>query len=102
MGVGLANVAAGLVGAFPVDRLARSHHGVALGGRKTKVVGLTAAVLAITPLAAQPLRPLDSLSGPRGRAVFYRLRLIKLGLLGEDLAMSRVECALRRDVGRWA
>jgi SulP family sulfate permease len=93
VGVGLANVAAGLVGAFPVNaspaRSTVSH----LAGGKTKVVGLTAAVLAI---ALSPLShfahsiPLAALAGV---LFFIALRLIKLHILVKIWRVSRVECA---------
>jgi MFS superfamily sulfate permease-like transporter len=93
VGVGLANVAAGLVGAFPVNaspaRSTVSH----LAGGKTKVVGLTAAVLAI---ALSPLShfahsiPLAALAGV---LFFIAFRLIKLHILVKIWRVSRVECA---------
>lgn len=93
VGVGLANVAAGLVGAFPVNaspaRSTVSH----LAGGKTKVVGLCAAVLAI---ALSPLShfahsiPLAALAGV---LFFIALRLIKLHALAKIWRVSRVECA---------
>jgi SulP family sulfate permease len=47
VGVGLANVAAGLVGAFPVDASPARTTVSRLAGGSTKLVGLTAAVIAI-------------------------------------------------------
>jgi SulP family sulfate permease len=93
VGVGLANVAAGLVGAFPVNaspaRSTVSH----LAGGKTKVVGLSAAVLAI---ALSPLShfahsiPLAALAGV---LFFIAFRLIKLHVLGKIWRVSRAEFA---------
>jgi MFS superfamily sulfate permease-like transporter len=93
VGVGLANVAAGLVGAFPVNaspaRSTVSH----LAGGKTKVVGLSAAVLAIvlSPLShyAHSI-PLAALAGV---LFFIAFRLIKLHILVKIWRVSRVECA---------
>ncbi len=92
VGVGLANVAAGLVGAFPVNaspaRSTVSH----LAGGKTKVVGLSAAVLAIllSPLShfAHSI-PLAALAGV---LFFIAFRLIKLHALHKIWRVSRVEC----------
>jgi MFS superfamily sulfate permease-like transporter len=92
VGVGLANVAAGLVGAFPVNaspaRSTVSH----LAGGKTKVVGLSAAVLAIvlSPLShyAHSI-PLAALAGV---LFFIAFRLIKLHTLVKIWRVSRVEC----------
>lgn len=91
VGVGLANVAAGLVGTFPVDaspaRTTVSH----LAGGTTKLVGLTAAVLA---LALSPLGnyahtiPLAALAGI---LLFIATRLIKVGELTRIFRASRVE-----------
>ncbi|MCU1363545.1 MAG: hypothetical protein JWM55_1373 [Acidimicrobiaceae bacterium] len=93
VGVGLANVAAGLVGAFPVNaspaRSTVSH----LAGGKTKVVGLSAAVLAIvlSPLShyAHSI-PLAALAGV---LLFIACRLIKLHALAKIWRVSRAECA---------
>ncbi|MGP8010256.1 MAG: SulP family inorganic anion transporter, partial [Acidimicrobiales bacterium] len=91
VGVGLANVAAGLVGAFPVNASPARSTVSRLAGGKTKVVGLTAAVLAI---ALSPLShyahsiPLAALAGV---LFFIALRLIKLEVLKKIWRVSRVE-----------
>jgi SulP family sulfate permease len=91
VGVGLANVAAGLVGAFPVNASPARSTVSRLAGGKTKVVGLTAAVLAIllSPLAhvAHSI-PLAALAGV---LFFIALRLIKLEVLKRIWRVSRVE-----------
>jgi sulfate permease, SulP family len=91
VGVGLANVAAGLVGAFPVNASPARSTVSRLAGGKTKVVGLTAAVLAIalSPLAhyAHSI-PLAALAGV---LFFIALRLIKLEVLKKIWHVSRVE-----------
>jgi len=90
-GVGLANVAAGLVGAFPVNASPGRSTVARLAGGRTKLVGLTAAVLAIclSPLAhfAHTI-PLAALAGV---LFFIALRLVKVGQLAKIWHVSRVE-----------
>ena len=90
-GVGLANVAAGLVGAFPVNASPARSTVSRLAGGRTKLVGLTAAVLAIclSPLArfAHTI-PLAALAGV---LFFIALRLIKVDQLAKIWHVSRVE-----------
>ncbi|MGC2485332.1 MAG: SulP family inorganic anion transporter [Acidimicrobiales bacterium] len=91
VGVGLANVAAGLVGAFPVDASPARTTVSRLAGGSTKIVGLTAAVIAIalSPLASYAhMIPLAALAGV---LFFIASRLIKLGLLKEIWRASRIE-----------
>ncbi len=91
VGVGLANVAAGLVGAFPVNASPGRTTVARLAGGRTKVVGLTAAVLAV---ALSPLShyahsiPLAALAGV---LFFIALRLIKVDQLRRVWRVSRVE-----------
>jgi MFS superfamily sulfate permease-like transporter len=91
VGVGLANVAAGLVGAFPVNASPARSTVSRLAGGTTKVVGLTAAILAIvlSPLAhvAHSI-PLAALAGV---LFFIALRLIKLEVLRNIWRVSRTE-----------
>jgi MFS superfamily sulfate permease-like transporter len=94
VGVGLANVAAGLVGAFPVDASPARTTVSRLAGGRTKLVGLTAAILAI---ALSPLGhyahsiPLAALAGV---LFFIAARLIKVGQLRRIWRSSRVEFLL--------
>jgi sulfate permease, SulP family len=91
VGVGLANVAAGLVGAFPVDASPARTTVSRLAGGSTKVVGLTAAVLAIilSPLGRYAHTiPLAALAGV---LFFVASRLIKVGLLQKIWRSRRVE-----------
>jgi MFS superfamily sulfate permease-like transporter len=91
VGVGLANVAAGLVGAFPVDASPARTTVSRLAGGSTKVVGLTAAVLAIilSPLGRYAHTiPLAALAGV---LFFVASRLIKVGLLMKIWRSRRVE-----------
>ena len=91
VGVGLANVAAGLVGAFPVDASPARTTVSRLAGGSTKVVGLTAAVLAIilSPLGRYAHTiPLAALAGV---LFFVASRLIKVGLLKKIWRSRRVE-----------
>jgi MFS superfamily sulfate permease-like transporter len=91
VGVGLANVAAGLVGAFPVNASPARSTVSRLAGGKTKIVGLTAALLAIvlSPLShyAHSI-PLAALAGV---LFFIALRLIKVEVLKKIWRVSRVE-----------
>lgn len=91
VGVGLANVAAGLVGAFPVNASPARTTVSRLAGGTTKLVGLTAAVLAIllSPLGRYAHTiPLAALAGV---LFFIGARLIKVGLLVRIWRTSRAE-----------
>jgi MFS superfamily sulfate permease-like transporter len=89
--VGLANVACGLVGAFPVDASPARTTVSRLAGGSTKLVGLTAAVLAIvlSPLGKYAHTiPLAALAGV---LFFVASRLIKVELLKKIWRANRVE-----------
>ncbi len=91
VGVGLANVAAGLVGAFPVDASPARTTVARLAGGSTKLVGLTAAVIAIalSPLGSYAHTiPLAALAGV---LVFIGARPIKVGVMARVLRTSRIE-----------
>jgi MFS superfamily sulfate permease-like transporter len=91
VGVGLANVAAGLVGAFPVDASPARTTVSRLAGGSTKLVGLTAAVIAIalSPLGSYAHTiPLAALAGV---LVFIGARLIKVGVMVRVWRTSRIE-----------
>jgi sulfate permease, SulP family len=91
VGVGLANVAAGLVGTFPVDASPARTTVSRLAGGSTKVVGLSAAVIAIalSPLASYAhMIPLAALAGV---LFFIASRLIKIALLKEIWRTNRTE-----------
>jgi len=93
-GIGLANVAAGLVGSFAVDASPARTTITRLAGGRTKLVGLTAAVgaLALSPLVTYARDiPLASLAGV---LLFIAGRLIKVGQIRNVYRVSRVECAL--------
>jgi MFS superfamily sulfate permease-like transporter len=91
VGVGLANVAAGLAGAFPVNASPARTTVARLAGGRSKLVGLTAAILAI---ALSPLGryahtiPLAALAGV---LFFIAARLIKIHQLVKIWRVSRVE-----------
>jgi MFS superfamily sulfate permease-like transporter len=91
VGVGLANVAAGLAGAFPVNASPARTTVARVAGGRTKLVGLTAAILAIalSPLAhyAHAI-PLAALAGV---LFFVAARLIKVDQLLKIWRVSRVE-----------
>lgn len=94
LGVGLANVAAGLVGAFPVDASPARTTVTRLAGGRTKLPGVVAAVLAIllSPLGHDAERiPLAALAGI---LFFIAARLVKLDQLRRVWATSRTEFAL--------
>ena len=93
-GIGLANVAAGLVGAFAVDASPARTTITRLAGGTTKLVGITAALgaLALSPLVtfARDI-PLASLAGV---LLFIAGRLIKVRQIRNVYKVSRTECAL--------
>jgi SulP family sulfate permease len=94
VGVGMANIAAGLVGAFPVDASPARTTVTRLAGGRTKLVGLVAAVgaLIVAPFASIAHSiPLAALAGV---LLFVAGRLIKIGQLRAIWATSRVEFTL--------
>ncbi|MGC1418914.1 MAG: SulP family inorganic anion transporter [Acidimicrobiales bacterium] len=94
VGVGLANIAAGLVGAFPVDASPARTTVTRLAGGRTKLVGLVAAAgaLIVAPFASIAHSiPLAALAGV---LLFVAGRLIKIGQLRAIWATSHVEFAL--------
>ena len=94
IGVGLANMAAGMVGAFPVDASPARTTVSALAGGRTKLVGLVAAVgaIALSPLARYAHAiPLAALAGV---LLFVAGRLVKLSQFRAIWRSSRVEFAL--------
>ena len=94
VGVGLANIAAGMVGAFPVDASPARTTVSALAGGRTKLVGLVAALgaVALSPLAkfAHTI-PLAALAGV---LFFVAGRLVKFSQFVAIWRTSRVEFAL--------
>lgn len=94
VGVGLANVAAGLVGAFPVNASPARTTVTSLAGGRTKLVGLVAALGAVmlSPLAKYAhMIPLAALSGV---LFFVAGRLVKFSQFRSIWRTSRVEFAL--------
>ncbi len=94
IGVGVANVVAGLAGAFPVNASPARTTVVGLAGGRTKMVGLVAVVgaVAFSPLATYARDiPLAVLAGV---LIFVAARLIKIPQLVNVLRISRVEFAL--------
>ncbi|HQT98879.1 MAG TPA: SulP family inorganic anion transporter [Acidimicrobiales bacterium] len=94
VGVGLANIAAGLVGAFPVDASPARTTVARLAGGRTRLVGLVAVVgaLVLSPLAhfASAI-PLAALAGV---LFFVAGRLVKLSQFRAVWRASRLEFAL--------
>ncbi|MDE3223267.1 MAG: SulP family inorganic anion transporter, partial [Acidobacteriota bacterium] len=93
VGVGLANVAAGLVGAFPVDASPARTTIVRLAGGRTRIVGLVAVVLALvlSPLASfARVIPLAALAGV---LFFIAGRLVNVARFLDVWRSSRVEFA---------
>jgi MFS superfamily sulfate permease-like transporter len=93
-GIGLANAAAGLVGAFPVNASPARTTITRLAGGKTKLVGLTAALgaLALSPLVTYARDiPLASLAGV---LLFIAGRLIKVHEIRQVYRVSRAESVL--------
>jgi MFS superfamily sulfate permease-like transporter len=94
VGVGLANVAAGLVGAFPVNASPARTTVTRLAGGRTKMVGLVAAIgaLILAPFASIAHSiPLAALAGV---LLFVAFRLIKIAQLRAIWFISRVEFSL--------
>jgi sulfate permease, SulP family len=94
IGVGAANVLAGLVGAFPVNASPARTAVVGLAGGRTKMVGLVAVLgaLVFSPLATYARDiPLAVLAGV---LLFVAARLVKIHQLIKVLHTSRVEFAL--------
>jgi MFS superfamily sulfate permease-like transporter len=94
VGVGLANIAASLVGAFPVNASPARTTVTRLAGGRTKLVGLVAALgaLVLSPFAAIAHSiPLAALAGV---LLFVAGRLIKIGQLRAIWFTSRVEFLL--------
>ena len=94
VGVGLANVAAGLVGAFPVNASPARTSVTELAGGRTKLVGLVAGLgaLALAPFAAYAhMIPLAALAGV---LFFVAARLIKIHEYRAIWRSSRLEFAL--------
>ncbi len=94
VGVGLANIVAGVVGAFPVDASPARTTVSALAGGRTKLVGLVAALgaLALSPFARYAHTiPLAALAGV---LFFVAGRLVKFSQFRAVWRTSRVEFAL--------
>jgi MFS superfamily sulfate permease-like transporter len=94
VGIGLANVACGLVGAFPVNASPARTTVTKLAGGRTKLVLLVAGLgaLVLSPFAKYAhMIPLAALAGV---LLFVGARLIKVGEFRKILATSRWEFAL--------
>jgi MFS superfamily sulfate permease-like transporter len=94
VGVGLANVAAGLAGTFPVNASPARTTVARLAGGRTKLVGLTAAILALllSPLGRYAHTiPLAALAGV---LFFIAARLIKIKQLALIWRSRRLEFGL--------
>jgi len=94
VGIGLANVACGLVGAFPVNASPARTTVTRLAGGRTKLVLLVAGVgaLVLSPFAKfAHMIPLAALAGV---LLFIGGRLIKIGEFRRILATSRWEFSL--------
>ena len=94
VGIGLANVAAGLAGAFPVNASPARTTVTRLAGGRTKMVGLVAGLgaLILSPLARYAhMIPLAALAGV---LFFVAGRLIKLAQFRAILRTNPVEFAL--------
>jgi len=94
VGVGLANVLSGVVGAIPVNASPARTTVSRVAGGKTKLVGLSAAILALllSPLGRYAHTiPLAALAGV---LFFIAARLIKIGQLRRIWRTSRLEFLL--------
>ena len=94
VGIGLANVAAGLAGAFPVNASPARTTVTRLAGGRTKMVGLVAGLgaLVLSPVAKYAhMIPLAALAGV---LFFVAGRLIKVGQFRAILRTNPIEFAL--------
>lgn len=94
VGIGLANVATGLLGTLPVDASPARTAVTQLAGGRTKMVPLVAGLgaLVLSPLAGVArFIPLASLAGV---LLFIAVRLVKIHRLSSVWRSSRVEFAL--------
>jgi MFS superfamily sulfate permease-like transporter len=94
VGIGIANIAAGMLGSIPVNASPARTTVARLAGGRTKMVGLVAGVgaLVLSPLATYAHAiPLAALAGV---LLFVAGRLIKIVQIRSVLRTSRVEFAL--------
>lgn len=94
VGIGLANIASGLLGSLPVNASPARTTVTRLAGGRTKLVGIVAGLgaLVLSPLATfAHAIPLAALAGV---LLFVAGRLIKIGQIKSVLRTSRVEFAL--------
>jgi SulP family sulfate permease len=94
VGIGIANIASGMLGSLPVNASPARTTVARLAGGRTKMVGLVAGVgaLLLSPLATYAHAiPLAALAGV---LLFVAGRLIKIGQIRSVLRTSRVEFAL--------
>jgi MFS superfamily sulfate permease-like transporter len=94
VGIGLANVVVGMMGAFPVDASPARTTITRLAGGRTKLVGFVAALgaLVLSPLATYAHAiPLAALAGV---LLFVAGRLIKIGQLRAILRINPIEFSL--------
>jgi MFS superfamily sulfate permease-like transporter len=94
VGIGIANIASGMLGSLPVNASPARTTVARLAGGRTKIVGLVAGVgaLLLSPLATYAHAiPLAALAGV---LLFVAGRLIKIGQIRSVLRTSRVEFAL--------
>jgi MFS superfamily sulfate permease-like transporter len=99
VGIGLANIATGVLGSFPVNASPARTTISRLAGGRTKMVGFAAGILALllSPLATYAHAiPLAALAGV---LLFVAGRLVKIGQLKEVLRTSRAEFALAAIAG---
>jgi SulP family sulfate permease len=94
VGVGLANVAAGLVGAFPVNASPARTTVSRLAGGRTKMVGLTAAGLALVLSPFAHFAHTIPLAALAGVLFFVAARLIKVHQLVLIWRTNRLEFVL--------
>jgi MFS superfamily sulfate permease-like transporter len=93
VGIGLANVACGLVGAFPVNASPARTTVTKLAGGRTKLVLLVAGLGALVLSPFMKFAHMIPLAALAGVLLFVGGRLIKFGQFRKILAASRVEFA---------
>jgi MFS superfamily sulfate permease-like transporter len=92
--IGLANAAAGLVGAIPVNASPARTGVVRLAGGRTQLVGLVAAALALLVIPFAPAMRDLPLAALAGVLFFVAARLLKVRLLRQIARVDRTELGL--------
>lgn len=94
LAVGIGNVAAGLVGAFPVNASPPRTAAVAESGGRTQLTGLAAALVMVALIPAAGILRDVPVAALAGILLFIATRIVRLGDLRAIARFDRVEFAL--------